>query len=181
MAKKKLASPNWGHWSRIKETTLANAILLSQNICPENHILGEFPQDFGKKANKNIHEILQTALNWLPSEETRWAIDKGPFSPREMNLITVDLLIFASWSANLMPTYVSSNEFLNLPNKSSNQLKKRLNQKWTTPEIKELKAYKDMYGAKLTAQNYGVSEGRIRQLITKLNKTVTIDNWLNPK
>jgi hypothetical protein len=181
MAKKKLSSPNWEHWSRIKETTLANAILLSQNICPENHILGELPQDFGKIANKNIHEILQTALNWLPSEETRWAIDKGPFSPREMNLITVDLLIFSSWSANLMPTYVTSNEFRNLPNRSSIQLNKRLNQKWTTQEVKELKAYKDKHGAALTAQNYGISPGRIRQIISKPDNRVTLDNWLKPK
>ena len=181
MAKKKLASPNWEHWSRIKETTLANAILLSQNICPENHILGELPQDFGKIANNNIHEILQTALNWLPSEETRWAIDKGPFSPREINLITVDLPIFSSWTANLMPTYVTSNEFLNLPNKNSIQLIKRHNQKWTTQEIKELKAYKDMHGTKLTAQNYGIKQSRIRQLIIRLDKEVTLNNWFKPK
>ena len=177
MAKKKLASPNWEHWRRIKETTLANAILLSQNICPENHILGELPQDFGKRANNNIHEILQTALNWLPSEETRWAIDKGPFSPREMNLITVDLIIFSSWSANLMPNYVTSKEFLDLPNKSSIQLNKRQNQKWTTQEIKELKAYKHIHGTKLTAQNYKLSTSRVRQL----TKEVTLDNWLKPK
>jgi hypothetical protein len=181
MAKKKLASPNWEHWSRIRETTLANAILLSQNICPENHILGGLPQDFGKITNNNIHEILQTALNWLPSEETKWTIDKGPFSPREMNLITVDLTIFSSWLANLMPTYVTSNEFLKLPSKGSIQLKKRQNQKWSEKEIKELKAYKERHGTKLTAQNYEISEGRVRQLINENDKPVTLSNWLKIK
>lgn len=92
---KRLTTPNWMLWKRLKSVTLGEALLLSQNLCPHTYYIGgDF--DFTEKIKNNIHLILMISINHLENTGTDWATSQISY-PIDANKLKVDFEKYFAW------------------------------------------------------------------------------------
>jgi hypothetical protein len=108
--------PDWSHWSRIQELTLAEAILLTQGVCPNSHSM-EANQGLGEEIDNNKWQLSEICRNHFFLPETSWVKHKGPFLFNAYEVV-ISLPKFASWVCNEIKFEKLAEEFklLSIPN-----------------------------------------------------------------
>lgn len=90
-----LKQPNWDSWCYLQSVSLAEAILLTQNVCPHTYTL-QAGAGLGQKIDYNKNTIIQTALNEIESRKAHWLVLAGGY-PVDAYKVIVDLPRFAQW------------------------------------------------------------------------------------
>jgi len=89
----KLIQPDWAYWSKLPEVSLWNALLLAQDLCPNNYVPG---QGMDSDHDANYHRRLSIAHEQILSKSVDWVNVRGPYTP-EPQQILVSLPKFVKW------------------------------------------------------------------------------------
>jgi hypothetical protein len=87
--------PEWSHWSRRKTASLAEGILLSQNVCPNTYTMAA-DQGLGEAIDEDKWRLLEVCRDWVRHPETSWVISRGSFLVNSYE-VEIDLPKFANW------------------------------------------------------------------------------------
>ena len=90
-----LQQPDWDVWLYLQSVSLAEATLLTQNVCPNTYTL-EAGMGLGSKIDYNKHKIIQVAINEIESRKAHWLTRTGGY-PADPYKVVVDLPKFAYW------------------------------------------------------------------------------------
>jgi len=90
-----LQQPDWDSWVYLQSVSLAQATLLTQNVCPNTYTL-QAGGGLGPKIDYNKHKIIQAALNEIESRKAHWLVLVGGY-PADAYKVVVDFPRFAQW------------------------------------------------------------------------------------
>ena len=90
-----LQQPEWDSWVYLQSVSLAEATLLTQNVCPHTYTL-QAGAGLGPKIDYNKHKIIQAALNEIESRKAHWLVLVGGY-PADAYKVVVDFPRFAQW------------------------------------------------------------------------------------
>lgn len=98
----KIIQPDWAYWSKLSEVSLWNALLLAQDLCPNNYVPGQGIDD---DHDVNYHRRLSIAHEQILSKSIDWVTVRGP-SILEPQQIMVSLPKFVKWYLECITTRV---------------------------------------------------------------------------
>lgn len=90
-----LQQPDWDTWVYLQSVSLAEATLLTQNVCPHTYTL-QSGMGLGSKIDYNKHKIIQVAINEIESRKAHWLTRVGGY-PADPYKVVVELPKFAQW------------------------------------------------------------------------------------
>lgn len=90
-----LQQPDWDTWVYLQSVSLAEATLLTQNVCPHTYTL-QSGMGLGSKIDCNKHKIIQVAINEIESRKAHWLTRVGGY-PADPYKVVVELPKFAQW------------------------------------------------------------------------------------
>jgi hypothetical protein len=97
-----LIRPDWEYWSKLTEVTLWNALLLAQDLCPNNYVPGG---GMDKDHDYNYHKRLMIADELIRQRAVDWITVRGPFIPNPQD-IYVSMPKFVKWYVEDITTKV---------------------------------------------------------------------------
>jgi F0F1-type ATP synthase epsilon subunit len=155
-----------------KEPSVVNAASLHAELAKKPGLLGlGKPLEAG--AFHQAYERLRTLIaraealsgpRTTPTEVVNWArrVQAAPLPDRLNELCPV--------STHRKPSSSTTNGHQAPVMRSPQQVADNASTRWTAEALAELKAYRDQHGAKATAEQFGISTQRVRQLLPREEK-----------
>lgn len=153
--------PDWGHWSRRKTASLAEGILLSQNVCPNTYTTAA-DQGLGHAIDEDKWKLLEICCDWVRLPETSWVIKRGsfPINPYE---VEIDLPKFVNWVFFEIKWYGLPQEFISLcgsTNSANDKPLKKIDplRNWRPKAVELAEIYLKSYGLEGSGINKSLTE-----------------------
>lgn len=105
-----LQSPDWGHWKKLNQVTLWQAIQLSMNVCPNNYTPGI---GICAIADQRFWSAQLICHEWIRTKRVDWVTHSGPYV-LDSQWIFVDLPKFVVWFSEVIGSINSPDEFKRL-------------------------------------------------------------------
>ena len=97
-----LIRPDWEYWSKLTEVTLWNALLLAQDLCPNNYVPG---LGIDEDHDYRYHRCLMIADELIRQKAVDWITVRGPSIP-DPQYIYVSMPQFVKWYVEDITTKV---------------------------------------------------------------------------
>jgi hypothetical protein len=90
-----VVSPDWTIWSKKKHIKLSQAVLLANNICPNNHKWSDLT-GLGEQLAVKKWDLVHICQDWLKSPKTSWVVQRGG-NCADFDTVEVDWQAFKKW------------------------------------------------------------------------------------
>ncbi len=90
-----VVSPDWTIWSKKKHINLSQAVLLANNICPNNHKWNDL-SGLGEPLAIKKWRVVQICQDWLKSPKTSWVVKRGG-NDTDFDTVEIDWQVFKKW------------------------------------------------------------------------------------